>query len=134
VRRDAGPLRSLREHLDLLRRRGELREVSAEVDPNLELAEVHRRVVARGGPALLFRRPKGSSFPVATNLFGTEERVAACFGPRPKDLIERLVDAAHHALPPTPGKLWRLRGLAWQALRVGLRDVRRGPTCAGCPC
>jgi UbiD family decarboxylase len=120
-------IRDLREHLDLLRTRGELHEVQAEVDPRLEIAEIHRRVVARGGPALLFRRPKGSAFPVVTNLFGTAERVDACFGSRPKRLIERLVDAAGHALPPTPRTLWRLRGVAWQALRVGMKGVSKGP-------
>lgn len=59
---------NLRSFLDLLRRENELLTIEAEVDPFLELAEVHRRVIDRGGPALLFKRPKGSSFPVVTNL------------------------------------------------------------------
>ena len=67
--------RNLRSFLELLRRERELVEVGAEVDPYLELAEVHRRVIARGGPALLFRRVKGSRHPVVTNLFGTERRI-----------------------------------------------------------
>jgi UbiD family decarboxylase len=47
----------LRAFLDRLRRDGDLVEVSAPVDPWLEVAEIHRRVIAAGGPALLFRNP-----------------------------------------------------------------------------
>ena len=58
-----------------LRRAGELAEVEVEVDAELEVPEVHRRVIAAGGPALLFRRVRGSPFPLVTNLFGTRARV-----------------------------------------------------------
>ncbi len=54
---DATRLLDLRAFLDLLRREGELVEVEAPVDPYLEAAELHRRVIAGGGPAMLFRRP-----------------------------------------------------------------------------
>ncbi len=54
---DGSGLLDLRAFLDLLRREGELVEVEAAVDPYLEVAEVHRRAIAAGGPALLFRRP-----------------------------------------------------------------------------
>ena len=63
--------RNLRSFLDLLRRENDLLTIEAEVDPYLELAEIHRRVIEGGGPALQFNRVKGSSFPVVTNLFGT---------------------------------------------------------------
>ena len=42
----------LRTFLDVLRREGELIEIDAPVDPDLEAAEVHRRCIAAGGPAL----------------------------------------------------------------------------------
>lgn len=117
----------LRAFLDLLRSRGDLCEVKAEVDPRLELAEIHRRVIARQGPALLFTNVKGADFPVATNLFGTLERTTLAFGDRPRRFVERVVEAAHTALPPTLGKLWRLKGLAWEGLKVGLKRRRSGP-------
>jgi UbiD family decarboxylase len=120
-------LADLRAFLDLLRARGQLCEVRAEVDARLEVAEIHRRVIAARGPALLFRRVKGASFPLVTNLFGTPERVAWAFGDRPKQLLEELVHTAETLLPPTFGKLWRARGLAWQALKVGLKTVKRAP-------
>jgi 4-hydroxybenzoate decarboxylase subunit C len=121
------PLRSLRDLLELLKRRGRLHEVEVEVDPRLEVAEIHRRVIATGGPALLFRRVKGSPYALTTNLFGTPERVSWAFGDRPKQFIERVVHAAETLLPPSLGKLWSLKGLAFDALRVGLKAVRKGP-------
>jgi UbiD family decarboxylase len=123
------PPRSLQEYIDLLRARGELCEVRVPVDPRLEIAEIHRRVVARGGPALLFRAPRGADFPAVTNLFGTLERVRLSFGDRPRRFVERLVEAADTLLPPTLGKLWGFRDLALGALRVGLRGVSSGPVC-----
>ena len=62
-----------------MRRRGELVEISAEVDPRLEISEITNRVVKAGGPALLFTRVRGSTFPVLTNQFGTERRMALAF-------------------------------------------------------
>ena len=85
------------------------------VDANLEVAEIHRRVIAAGGPALLFTNVKGAAFPLVTNLFGTARRAELAFGTRPLQLIERLVHLAETLLPPTPAKLWAARDLAWQA-------------------
>jgi UbiD family decarboxylase len=121
------PVRNLRAHLDLLRARGDLKEVTCEVDPRLEIAEIHRRVVAAKGPALLFKNVKGSSFPVATNLFGTEERATLAFGSRPREFVARVVEAAHTLLPPSLAKLWRMRGLVKEGLRVGTKSVKKGP-------
>src|SRR5205085_408173 len=72
--------RNLRSFLDLLRRENDLLTIDAEVDPYLELAEIHRRVIQESGPALLFKRVKGSRFPVVTNLFGTPQRIELAFG------------------------------------------------------
>jgi 4-hydroxy-3-polyprenylbenzoate decarboxylase len=62
-----------------LERHGKLIRVSTEVDPNLEMAEIHRRVFEAGGPALLFERVKGSPFPALSNLYGTFERTEFLF-------------------------------------------------------
>jgi UbiD family decarboxylase len=116
----------LRAFLDRLRRRNDLVVVEAAVDARLEAPEIHRRVVAAGGPALLFTRVKGSDFPLATNLFGTRLRAELAFGPRPGRLIRRLVEAAETLLPPTAEKLWGTRDLLLEGLRVGQRRVGRG--------
>jgi UbiD family decarboxylase len=119
--------RDLREFLELLRRERELVEVEAEADPDLEIAEVHRRVIAAGGPALLFRRPKGSAFPVVTNLFGSARRVELAFGSRPQALIERAARLPEELLPPTLPKLWRERDLLLALAKVGLKRGAGGP-------
>ena len=67
--------RDLRGFLRLLDQRGQLQRVTAMVDPDLEIAEISNRMLAAGGPALLFERVKGSPYPVAVNLLGTLERV-----------------------------------------------------------
>lgn len=118
---------NLRSFLDLLERENDLVHVEAEVDPYLELAEVHRRVIERGGPALLFKKVKGSRYPVVTNLFGTERRIERAFGPKPEALVREVVQTAEALLPPRPTKLWQHRALALEALKLGTRNTTRAP-------
>jgi 4-hydroxy-3-polyprenylbenzoate decarboxylase len=66
--------RSLEHCLLDLEKQGQLVRVKEEVDPYLEMAAIHLRVHAAGGPALLFERVKGSRFRAASNLFGTLDR------------------------------------------------------------
>jgi 4-hydroxy-3-polyprenylbenzoate decarboxylase len=67
--------RDLRAYLQALARAGELKRIPFEVDPVLEMTEFADRSVKRGGPAFLFERPKGSSIPVAINLFASMRRM-----------------------------------------------------------
>ena len=118
---------NLRSFLDLLRRENDLLTVEAEVDRYLELAEIHRRVIERGGPALLFTRVKGSSFPVVTNLLGTAKRIELAFGPRPEQFVKDVVSFAETLISPTPSKLWPYRKLGLEFLKLGTRKVGRAP-------
>jgi UbiD family decarboxylase len=120
-------LADLRALLGAFRREGQLVEIGSEVDPRLEAAEIHRRVVAAGGPALLFRRPGASAHPVITNLFGTAKRVEIAFGRRPMDLVARAAALPRTLLPPSAAKLWAHRDLAAALLRVGTRRSRSSP-------
>ena len=117
----------LRSFLDRLRHDRDLVEISAPVDPNQEAAEIHRRVIAAGGPALLFRNVKGSSFPLVTNLFGTARRAELAFGARPLELIKRVVHLAETILPPTAAKLWDARDVGMALAKVGTRTRGTGP-------
>ncbi len=117
----------LRAFLDRLRHERDLVVVDAAVDARLEAAEIHRRVIAAGGPALLFTHVRGAEVPLATNLFGTARRAELAFGKRPGRLVRRLVQLAETLLPPTPGKLWAARDVARDALRIGLARRPRGP-------
>jgi 4-hydroxy-3-polyprenylbenzoate decarboxylase len=71
---------NLRESLNRLEKANALRRIDAEVDPHLEMAEIHRRVHQAKGPALYFARVKGSSFPCVSNLFGTRGRALLLLG------------------------------------------------------
>ncbi|MEN8140831.1 MAG: UbiD family decarboxylase [Thermodesulfobacteriota bacterium] len=125
-------MRNLRDYLDLLRKDGDLLEVDLEVDPHLEIAEIHRRVIEQGGPALLFKNVRGSRFPVTSNLFGSQQRMELAFGNRPQNFVRDLVRAAETMLPPSLGKVWSMRGLAGQAMKIGLKRVKDGPILECC--
>lgn len=112
-----------------LSRLKKLVSIDQEVDPCLEVAAIQRRLYESEGPAILFRRVKGTEFPVLGNLFGTKERTRFLF----RDTLEsvrRLVE-----LKVDPSKLarspWRYRLIPFQALRLLPRRVRRGPILAG---
>jgi UbiD family decarboxylase len=117
----------LRSFLRRLEADRDLAVVEARVDPRLEIAEIHRRVIAAGGPALLFTRPQSSPLAVATNLFGTARRAELAFGAGPSRLVRSLVDLVQGGLPPSRSRLWAHRDLAAAALRTGTRRVRTGP-------
>ncbi|GCL70721.1 menaquinone biosynthesis decarboxylase [Paenibacillus naphthalenovorans] len=114
---------NLRSFLEALRKENELQVISAPVDPYLELAEIHRRVIDEGGPALLFTNVKGAYFPVVTNLFGTSRRVDLAFGPRPEQLMKQIVGAVDTLVPPTPKALWQQRQLIVDLLKIGIKNV-----------
>ncbi len=116
----------LRAFLEQLRRSGELAAVTVPVSADREVAEIHRRVIAAGGPALLFTQVEGASFPLVTNLMGTARRAEMAFGRRPFELIRRLVETAESLIPPTPAKLWQARDLALAGLKTGTRSRSRG--------
>lgn len=118
---------NLRTFIDSLRREKDLIEIQALVNPALELAEVHRRVIARGGPALLFTNVGGSKYPVATNLFGTPRRVERAFGPRPRAFMRQAVDFAGSLLPPRISEIWKNRTLLLDGLKIGTCRTRSAP-------
>lgn len=118
---------NLRTFLDLLNKEKEIITIEAEVDPYLEVAEIHRRVIEQGGPALLFTKVKGSPYPVVTNLFGTARRIELAFGPKPEALVREMVHVAESLLPPRGAELWKHRSLALQVLKLGTRNTNRAP-------
>jgi UbiD family decarboxylase len=120
-------LDNLQEFVAALRRERELVEIGAEVDPHLEIPEIHRRVIAAGGPALLFSRVKGSPYPVLTNMFGTPKRIEVAFGPRPAALVREAVHLAETMLPPRLSGLWGARGTLRDLARVGTKRAGRAP-------
>ena len=120
-------LPNIRSFLELLIKEGELRVIDELIDPRLELAEIQRRVVARQGPALLFTRVKGSSFPVAANLFGSPRRISLAFGEEPVRFVKQVVAAAEMLDSPVLSTLWRCRNLLRRLPKLGTSIRRYGP-------
>ncbi len=117
--------RSLQETVLDLERHRHLVRIDVEIDPNLEAAEIQRRVYLAGGPALLFSRVKGCRFPMVSNLFGTIERT--------RFLFRDSIDAVRHLveLKIDPGQFlknpWRYRDVPSTLWSMWTRKVRRGP-------
>jgi len=72
--------KDLRDFIAQLEKQGELKRITVEVDPYLEITEICDRTLKQGGPALLFENVKGANIPVLANLFGTAKRVAMGMG------------------------------------------------------
>ncbi len=118
---------NLRQFISALRSQKNIIDIHCEVDPHLELAEIHRRVAAVNGPALLFHRVKNSPFPVATNLFGSPKRIATAFNNRPEELVENLVRILTRDFPPKLSTLWKQRSTLKKCLRIGFNRGRSAP-------
>ena len=119
--------RNLRDFILLLEREGELTRVQLPVNRDLEVAEIHRRVIAAGGPALYFERVEGADFPLVTNLFGTARRVDLAFGSRPREMVAGIARLPEQLLPPSPKALWRERSLLCSLARIGLKHGGAAP-------
>ena len=117
--------RSLQECVHDLERHRHLVRIEAEINPNLEAAEIQRRVYAAGGPALLFTNVKGCRFPMVSNLFGTIERTRFLFRDS-LEAVRRLVE-----LKIDPGELakhpLRYLGLPRTLWSMWIRRARTGP-------
>ena len=72
--------KDLRDFIQQLEKQGELKRITQEIDPVLEMTVICDRMLKQAGPALLFENPKGSNIAVLGNLFGTPKRVAMGMG------------------------------------------------------
>jgi len=116
---------SLRRLIDELEQSGHLVRLDDEVDANLEAAEIHRRVYARGGPAVFYARVKGCRFPMVSNLFGTLERARYLF----RDTYENVRRAIELKIEPMRAVKNPLRYATapLTAWRMQARTVTKGP-------
>ena len=125
-------IKDLRAFLQILQKESELLTIDTEVDPHLEIAEIHRRVIAQSGPALLFTKVKNSSFPVVTNLFGTARRMELAFGHQPLQFVRDLVHCAETMMPPSMSSIWAMRGMVPQAMKLGTKKTKEAPILECC--
>ena len=120
--------RDLREFVSTLEREGELKRISVEADPILEIAEITDRVSKAFGPALLFENPKGSSIPLLINAFGSDKRMAlALEAPTVDSIAERISEILDLKAPE--GILDKLRMLPKLGELAGVfpTSVKSGP-------
>ncbi|MCI0797090.1 MAG: menaquinone biosynthesis decarboxylase [Chloroflexi bacterium] len=122
--------KDLREFISFLESKGELRRIKASVSRELEITEITDRVIAAGGPALMFENVDGYDVPLVINLFGSHQRMAWALG---VDHIDELTDRVRQIIgmaqtPPTGivNKLRTLGELAGLA-RSQPKTVRSGP-------
>ncbi|MGV6827005.1 MAG: 4-hydroxy-3-polyprenylbenzoate decarboxylase [bacterium] len=94
----------LRDFIQQLENKGQLKRISAEIDPYLEMTEICDRTLRAGGPALLFENPKGSDIPVLANLFGTPDRVAMGMGEESVEALREVGKLLAMLKEPDPPK------------------------------
>jgi 4-hydroxy-3-polyprenylbenzoate decarboxylase len=121
----------LRDFLQQLEKLDELKRVSVEVDPNLEMTEIGDRVLRAGGPAILFEKPKGSSISVLGNLFGTARRVALGMGQESVVALRQVGELLAYLKEPEPPKglrdAWDKLPVLKQVLNMAPKVLSSGP-------
>jgi UbiD family decarboxylase len=115
----------LQTFLGYLERQDELRRVRVEVDPALEITEIATRVVREEGPALLFERVRGSSYPLAINIFGSRRRIEMALGREPGAIGEELAGLVERLNPPSLRALWSAKGALRRMLSMRTTKGRR---------
>ncbi len=114
----------LRDFIDQLEARGQLKRISTAVDPHLEMTEICDRTLRAGGPALLFENPKGHHIPVLGNLFGTAERVALGMGEESVAALREVGVLLSQLKEPEPPKGMKD---AWEKLPVFRKVLDMAP-------
>ena len=123
--------RDLRDFIEQLETRGELRRVTTPVDPNLEMTEICDRTLNLEGPALLFENPKGYDMPVLANLFGTPRRVAMGMGQDSVTALREIGELLAFLKEPEPPKGFRdafdKLPIFRQVMKMGPKILRSAP-------
>ena len=123
--------KDLRDFIAQLEARGELKRISLEIDPNLEMTEICDRVLRSNGPAILFEHPKDSAFPVLANLFGTPERVALGMGEESIGALREIGKLLAYLKEPEPPKglkdAWEKWPVLKQVLNMAPKIVKNAP-------
>ncbi|WP_223669743.1 4-hydroxy-3-polyprenylbenzoate decarboxylase [Kangiella shandongensis] len=123
--------KDLRDFIEKLESMGELKRVSMEVDPYLEMTEICDRTLRAGGPAILFENVKGHSVPVLGNLFGTTRRVALAMGKEDLTGLRELGELLAFLKEPTPPSgfkdAWQQLPIFKQVMNMAPKQVKKAP-------
>lgn len=122
--------KDIRQFIEFLDERGDLKRITAMVDSDLEITEITDRTIKSGGPALLFENVAGSDASVAINLMGTHQRTAWALGVENiDDLTSRVRKLLGLAQGPPSGLMGKVRALGdlVSVARTQPKIVRRAP-------
>ncbi|WP_025040977.1 4-hydroxy-3-polyprenylbenzoate decarboxylase [Nitrosospira briensis] len=123
--------KDLRDFIAQLEKQGELKRVTVEIDPYLEMTEICDRALKAGGPAILFEKPKGHTIPVLGNLFGTPRRVAMGMGQDSVEALREIGKLLAYLKEPDPPKglrdAWDKLPVLKQVLNMAPRELSRAP-------
>jgi 4-hydroxybenzoate decarboxylase subunit C len=117
---------ALREFLLYLESIGELKRITAEVDPFLEVTEIATRALREHKPALLFENVKGSRFPLAINVYASEKRIELALGKHPQQIGEELIGFAEQMMPPKFSSVWNNRAMVQRFIKSKAQTVSSG--------
>jgi 4-hydroxy-3-polyprenylbenzoate decarboxylase len=93
--------KNLNQFISALEKAGELKRVTAEVDPYLEITEIADRMSKTNGPAILFEKTKGSDFPLLINAFGSFRRMEMALSSPSLDDIGKRIETLIKMQPPS---------------------------------
>jgi 4-hydroxy-3-polyprenylbenzoate decarboxylase len=123
--------KDLRDFIAQLEHQGELKRVTVEIDPYLEMTEICDRVLKAGGPAILFEKPKGHTMPVLGNLFGTPRRVAMGMGQESVEALREVGKLLAYLKEPEPPKglmdAWEKFPVLKQVLNMAPKELSKAP-------
>jgi 4-hydroxy-3-polyprenylbenzoate decarboxylase len=123
--------KDLRDFIAQLEHQDELKRVTVEIDPHLEMTEICDRVLKAGGPAILFEKPKGYTIPVLGNLFGTPRRVAMGMGQESVEALREVGKLLAYLKEPEPPKglmdAWEKLPVLKQVLNMAPKELSRAP-------
>ncbi|MGZ8222414.1 MAG: 4-hydroxy-3-polyprenylbenzoate decarboxylase [Methylobacter sp.] len=122
--------KDLRDFIKQLEKQGELKRITVEVDPYLEMTEICDRTLKMGGPALLFENPKGANIPVLANLFGTPRRVAMGMGAESVTELRGIGELLAYLKEPEPPKGMKD---AWEKFPVFKQVLNMAPKIISSP-
>lgn len=91
---------NLSDYIDRLEQIGELKRITAEVDPKYEIGAICRKLNVTKGPAVLFTNVKGSTMPVVSQLLASNRRLAEAIGCSEEDLFQETMRRTSNLIPP----------------------------------
>ncbi|MFC1856078.1 menaquinone biosynthesis decarboxylase [Thermodesulfobacteriota bacterium] len=120
--------KDLRHFLKVLEEAGELKRITTEVDPDLEIAEIADRMMKTDGPALMFENVKGSEFPLVINILGSEKRMNLALEVNDiNEIGERILDIIEPELPSNIIQKVKMLPKLKQIADFFPRTVSKGP-------